>query len=291
MQNKQKKRKNMHQQANNTLAIPIRSSKIRQKNAGTCKMLLAERHQLILDQLTLHGRITSVELAKTLAVSEDTIRRDLNKLGELKLLRRVHGGALVLQEDTPDYFDRLSTPDPSKKRFLKPALDMLEAGQTIVIDSGETCRYLAQNLPANLPLTVVTGCPLIVQDLMQHPQVHVIQIGGRMFKPAMRTVGNSAIEMIKQIRFDLVFMGICAFHVKHGFCVSYLEEAEVLRATIEQADRTVLMGPHDKLDKTMTFQIVPAQKIHHVITDAGVRPDVQTSIQALGIELTIVPSS
>ncbi|MCF6441678.1 DeoR/GlpR family DNA-binding transcription regulator [Pseudoalteromonas luteoviolacea] len=254
-------------------------------------MLLAERHQLILEQLNLHGRITSVELAKSLAVSEDTIRRDLNKLGELKLLHRVHGGALVMQEETPDYFDRLNTPDPSKKRFLEPALNMLEAGQTIVIDSGETCRYLAQNLPANLPLTVVTGCPLIVQDLMQQPQVQVIQIGGKMFKPAMRTVGHSAIEMLKQIRFDIVFMGICAFHAKHGFCVSYLEEAEVLRATIEQADRTVLMGPHDKLDKTKTYQIVPAHKINHLITDKGIRQDVQSSIQALGIELTIVPSN
>ncbi|KZN29074.1 hypothetical protein N480_09915 [Pseudoalteromonas luteoviolacea S2607] len=253
-------------------------------------MLLAERHQLILEQLNIHGRITSVDLAKLLAVSEDTIRRDLNKLGELKLLRRVHGGALVLQEDTPDYFDRLNSPDPSKKRFIQPALAMLEAGQTIVIDSGETCRYLAQNLPANLPLTVVTGCPLIVQDLMQHPQVQVIQLGGRMFKPAMRTTGSSAIEMLKQIRFDLVFMGICAFHVKHGFCVNYFEEAEVLRATIEQADRTILMGPHDKLDKTMTYQIVPAQKIHHIITDQGVRADIQASIEELGIELEIVPN-
>ncbi|MCF2856624.1 DeoR/GlpR family DNA-binding transcription regulator [Pseudoalteromonas sp. SMS1] len=251
-------------------------------------MLLAERHQMILEQLNIYGRITSVDLAKRLAVSEDTIRRDLNKLGDLKLLRRVHGGALVRQEDTPDYFDRLSTPDPTKKRFIQPALSMLEAGQTIMIDSGETCRYLAQNLPANVSLTVVTGCPLIVQDLMQHPQVQVIQLGGRMFKPAMRTVGHSAIEMLQQIRFDFVFMGICAFHVKHGFCVNYFEEAEVLRAAIEQADRTVLMGPHDKLDKTMTYQIVAADKIHHIITDAGLRSDVQVSIKSQGIALSLV---
>lgn len=258
------------------------------KNMQEHAMLLAERHQFILDQLNLQGRITSVSLAQTLDVSEDTIRRDLNKLAELKLLRRVHGGALALQDNTPDYIERLDKPDTSKIRYIEPALAMLVPGQTIVIDSGETCRYLAQHLPKNMPLTVVTGCPLIAKELAYHSLVDVIVLGGPMFKPAMRVVGMTAIEMVKRIRFDIVFMGICSFHIHHGFSASYIEEAEILSATIRQSDHTVIMGPSHKLDKVATYQIVTANEIDTIITDEEINPSLKKQIESLEIALTLV---
>ena len=251
-------------------------------------MLLAERQQYILEQLNLQGRITSVSLAQELNVSEDTIRRDLNRLGELKLLRRVHGGALALQDSTPDYLERLDKPDTSKMRYIEPALALVQPGQTIVIDSGETCRYLAQSLPKDLPLTVVTGCPLIARDLAYHSQIDVILLGGTLFKPAMRSVGLTAIEMVRRIRFDQVFMGICSFHIHHGFSTNYFEEAEILAATIRQSDHTVILGPSHKLDKVATFQIVTANEIDVIITDDEISTVLRKQIESLEIDLTLV---
>ena len=249
------------------------------------KMLLAERQNRILEQLNLLGRVYAGELAEQLNVSEDTIRRDLNKMGEQNLIRRVHGGALPLQQTTPDYIDRLNNPDNGKKRFADAGLTLIKPGQTILIDSGETCRYLASNLPLDIEVTVVTGCPLIACELSRHKKVEVILLGGRFFKAALRCVGTSTTDMIRKMRFDICFFGIYALHLKHGFSVNYLEEAEVMQVIIKQSDKTVVMGAADKLDKVSSHQIAPVSELDLLITSAEVDEQLLSSLSASGLEI------
>ena len=256
------------------------------KNAGTCKnMLLAERQNRILEQLNLHGRVYAGELAEQLNVSEDTIRRDLNKMGEQSLIRRVHGGALPLQQTSPDYIDRLNDPDSGKKQFADAALALIKPGQTILIDSGETCRYLASSLPLDIDITVVTGCPLIACKLSRHQKVEVILLGGRFFKAAMRSVGTSTTDMIRKMRFDICFFGIYALHLKHGLSVRHLEEAEVIQVIIKQSDKIVVMGAADKLNKVSSHQIVPVSELDLLITAANVDDKLIASLCTAGLEI------
>lgn len=230
-------------------------------------MLLAERQNQIIQELNLKGRVQACDLAELLGVSEDTIRRDLNKLAEMKLLRRVHGGALPLQLDVVDYADRLESNDPDKEKRALEALKLIEPDQTILLNSGETCRYLAMALPKDIPLTVVSACPLIACELAHHNQINVILLGGTFFKPAMRCVGTAAAETLRKMRFDICFMGLCALHPERGFSAKYLEEAEIMRVTIEQADKTVVMGGHDRLGKISHNKVVNTQDLDVLITD------------------------
>jgi DeoR/GlpR family transcriptional regulator of sugar metabolism len=248
-------------------------------------MLLAERQNHILEQLNIKGKIYAAELAIQLNVSEDTIRRDLNKMGEASLLRRVHGGALPLQQTSPDYIDRLKNPDPRKKDFAEAGVLLLKAGQTILIDSGETCRYLAKLIPTVLPITVVTGCPLIACELSHHEKIEIILLGGRFFKPALRCVGKATIDMIRKIRFDISFFGIYALHLKQGVPVNYYQEAENSQVVIEQSDRIVVMGGADKLDKTSSHQIAPVHALDLLITESTADNTVINKLREAGLEI------
>lgn len=248
-------------------------------------MLLAERQTLILQELNLKGRVYASELAEKLDVSEDTVRRDLNKLGDMQLLRRVHGGALPLQLDLPDYADRLEKRNPDKQKLADAALSFIEPGQTIMLNSGETCRYLAMALPRDMPLTVVSACPLIACELSHHNNVEVVLLGGTFFKPGLRCVGTMCAEMIRRMRFDVCFTGLCALHPERGVSAKYLEEAEIIRLSIEQADKTVVMGGHDRLGVVANYQVTGTQELDVLITDQEVESTILQSLRARGLKV------
>ncbi|WP_340677692.1 DeoR/GlpR family DNA-binding transcription regulator [Paraglaciecola sp.] len=248
-------------------------------------MLLAERQTLILEQLNLEGRVYAAELAEYLSVSEDTVRRDLNKLGEMKLLRRVHGGALPLQLDLPDYADRLEKKDINKQKLAEKALQFIKPDMTILLNSGETCRYIATALSRNLSLTVVSACPFIACELSRHDKVEVILLGGSFFKPALRCAGTLTANMIRRMRFDICFTGLCALHPKHGFSAKYLEEAEIMRVSIEQSDKTVVMGTHDRLGVVANHQVVAVSELDVLITDTQADPQVLKALANKNLEI------
>ncbi len=251
-------------------------------------MLLAERQTLILEQLNRKGRVYAADLAAQLQVSEDTIRRDLNKLGELKMLRRVHGGALPLQYDVPDYADRLENLDTNKQKLAEAALAYIQPGQTVLINSGSTCRYMAKALPKDIALTVVTACPLIACELTKHDKIEVIMIGGIFFKPALRCVGTTATEMIRRMRFDVCFMGLCALHPERGFSAKYMEEADIMRISIEQADKTVVIGRADRLGVVAGHQVVAANELDVLITDNQANDDMVDALREQSITVVKV---
>ncbi|NTS76260.1 DeoR/GlpR transcriptional regulator [Catenovulum sp. SM1970] len=248
-------------------------------------MLLAERQNYILEQLNTKGRVSATDLANELAVSEDTVRRDLNKLSDMKLLRRVHGGALPLQLEVPDYADRLEKRNPNKQKLAREAVKYIEPNQTIMLNSGETCRYIAMALPRDLPLTVVSACPLIACELAHHDKIDVILLGGTFFKPALRCLGTIAADMIRKMRFDICFMGLCALHPERGFSAKYIEEAEIMRVTIEQADRTIVMGGHTRLGKVSSHQVVSIHELDLLITNDLAEQTVLDAFGKQGLEI------
>jgi DeoR/GlpR family transcriptional regulator of sugar metabolism len=241
-------------------------------------MLLVERQTLILKELNHKGRVYAADLAQQLGVSEDTVRRDLNRLGELQMLRRVHGGALPMQLDVPDYADRLEMKHPAKQKRADAALRFIQPRQTLLLNSGETCLYLAKALPRDIPLTVVSACPLIACELVHHDKVEVILLGGSFFKAALRCVGTAATNTLRKMRFDAYFTGACALHPERGFSAKYLEEAEIMRVSIEQADRTLVMGGDSCLGLISNHQVASIRELDVLITDHDANPGI---IQAL----------
>src|SRR3984957_4803184 len=165
-------------------------------------MLTQQRKGHILAVLRRDGQVVAKALSAELSLSEDTIRRDLRELAQEGLLQRVHGGALPASPAVADFAGRESITPEGKVAIGGAAAGMIRAGQVVILDGGTTARQVARHIPMELKATVVTHSPTIALELVNHPEIEVILIGGRMFKHSVVAVGAQAIEAIGKIHAD-----------------------------------------------------------------------------------------
>ncbi|MEG3754286.1 DeoR/GlpR family DNA-binding transcription regulator [Psychromonas arctica] len=250
-------------------------------------MLQQERHSKILALLSQLGRVYAAELSVQLGVSEDTVRRDLKTLDELKQLRRVHGGALPLQHENQEYRQRHEEVDPLKQRVALAAIPLIKEGDTILIDSGSTCLQLAMNLPTDFSFTVVTPSPLVATKLIHHNNIELILLGGKIFKPAVMALGATTNAMLRKIHFDSCFLGVCALHPSQGLSINHIDEAETLATIIEQSEQVVTLASHLKLGKMSTYKVCGAHKINYLVTDPKSDPKLLNLFSEQGIEIQL----
>jgi DeoR/GlpR family transcriptional regulator of sugar metabolism len=177
----------------------------RAKRSELCNstaVLTSHRRKHILETLRQTGAIIAKDLSSELGVSEDTIRRDLRELAAEGLLQRVHGGALPSSPAVGNFAFRLNVATDEKKAIGRAAAAMVRPGQVVILDGGTTAVQIARHFPPELHATVVTHSPTIAVELVEHPNVEVILIGGKLFKHSVVAVGAPAIENIGRIRAD-----------------------------------------------------------------------------------------
>ncbi|HWW07851.1 DeoR/GlpR family DNA-binding transcription regulator [Collimonas sp.] len=250
-------------------------------------MLTLQRKQHLLEILERDGQIVAKLLSEQLGLSEDTIRRDLRQLAKEGLLQRVHGGALPASPATATFVERQQISSAAKPAIGRAAAAMIQPGQVVFIDGGTTAVQLARQLPPALRATVVTHSPSIALELLEHPQIEVIMIGGRLFKHSIVSVGAAAIEAIGQIRADLYFMGVCSLHPEAGISTGDYEEACVKRALCNAALKTVVLASPEKLDTASPFQIAPLTQVSEIVVNAGVAESLIAPYRKMGIAVTL----
>src|SRR5947209_12875968 len=142
-------------------------------------MLTSHRKQQILSLLKRNGQVIAKEVSQAMGVSEDTIRRDLRELAQEGLLQRVHGGALPASPAMADFAGRESITPEGKVAIGRAAARMIQPGQVVILDGGTTARQIARHIPRELRATIVTHSPTIALEMLHHPEIEVILIGGR----------------------------------------------------------------------------------------------------------------
>lgn len=249
-------------------------------------MLTTHRKQQILSLLKRNGQVIAKDVSHSMGVSEDTIRRDLRELAQEGLLQRVHGGALPASPAVADFAGReLLTPD-GKVAIGRAAAKMIQPGQVVILDGGTTARQVARHIPLDLKATVVTHSPTIALELVNHPDVEVILIGGRMFKHSVVAVGAAAIEAIAQIHADTYFMGVTGIHPKTGLTTGDYEEAAVKRALSHAAAETIVLASSEKLNAASPYAVVSLAEISGIITEQGAPAALTRPYEKLKIAVT-----
>ena len=174
-------------------------------------MYAEERHQAIAELVASRGRVAVTELATHFDVTTETVRRDLSQLEKLKLLRRVHGGAVSMRSVTmleARLPDRDQAQAAEKERIARAAVALLpEGGFTLLLDAGSTTIRLAAQLPPNEHWTVITHAVPIAALLAPLPHVELHLLPGRVRPATQAAVGHATIEAIRQFRADLAFVG------------------------------------------------------------------------------------
>ncbi len=250
-------------------------------------MLTSQRKRHLMDVLRRDGRIVATQLSAELGVSEDTIRRDLRELAKEGLLQRVHGGALPASPALGDFAARQHITPADKAAIGRAAAALVQPGQVVFVDGGTTCAQLVRALPRQLRATVVTHSPSIAMELMDHPEIEVIMLGGRLFRHSIVGVGAATLEAIMQIRADTYFMGVTSVHPDMGLSTGDYEEACVKRALCKAAAETIVLASSEKLATASPYRIVGLSEISGIVLPATTPADITRPYLDLGIALTL----
>lgn len=248
-------------------------------------MLTAQRKQHLLELLKRDGRLVARTLSAQLEVSEDTIRRDLREMAREGLLQRVHGGALPASPAMGDVAARAAIAPGEKEAIGRAAAALVQPGQVVFVDGGTTALQLVRHLAPGLVATVVTHSPPIAVELLAHPGIEVIMLGGRLFRHSMVAVGAATIEAIGRVRADLYFMGVCSLHPEAGLSTGDFEEACVKRALSRAAAETIVLASSEKLATASPYQVVALAEIGGIVAPATVDAALLAPYQALGITI------
>jgi DeoR/GlpR family transcriptional regulator of sugar metabolism len=234
-------------------------------------MLSTERRALLLDRLRADGRLVATEIATALAISEDTIRRDLRDLAAEGRLIRVHGGALPASPTNIPLARRRGLQAEAKLRLGRAAARLVRDGMTVIVDGGTTTLAWAAALPPAIALTVVTHSPAVAMALEGHAQVAVQIVGGRLFRHSMVATGAEAAAGFQQVRADLCLLGVTGVQADHGLTTGDAEEAAVKRAMMAAAGETAVMATPDKLGASGPWRIAPLDRLGTLVAP-GERP-------------------
>lgn len=249
-------------------------------------MLTRHRKQHLLDVLRQTGQLVAKDLSEELEISEDTIRRDLRELAAEGLLQRVHGGALPASPATGNFAARLNVASDEKKEIGRTAAAMVSEGQVVILDGGTTAVQIARHFAPALKATVVTHSPTIAVELVEHRNIEVILIGGKLFKHSVVSVGAPAIESIRRIHADTYFMGVTGIHPDVGLTTGDFEEAHVKRALSVSAAETIVLASSEKLNAVSPYVIAPISEIAGMIVAAATKPKLLTPFKRPGLTIT-----
>ena len=213
-------------------------------------MLAAQRKALILEEVSLTGARRISELAKSLGVSEVTIRRDVEALADQGLVDKVHGGvtanSLSSTVEPPFAFNSLKE-QTSKDAVAKMAAEMVHPGQAIALMGGSSVYALAKRLRELPSLTIVTNSVPVSDLFAQHPRAdQTVVLTGGVRTPTDSLVGNITTEAFARFNLDLVFMGTHGMDIEFGFSSPNLIEADTNREVIRRAAKFVVLADHTK---------------------------------------------
>ncbi|MFB7368308.1 DeoR/GlpR family DNA-binding transcription regulator [Streptomyces sp. NPDC056222] len=248
-------------------------------------MLAAERRDHLLDLLAREGKIIAKDVAASLGISEDSVRRDLRDLASEGLCQRVYGGALPASPAVADYNARQSVAPDGKRKVASVAAGLVRPGGALILDGGTTALAVVHALPRDLTCTVITHSPTIAAALLDHPQAEVFLLGGRIFKHSAVACGAAAVEAAQNVSADLCFLGVTGVHPDAGLTTGDAEEAAMKRALAARAADTYVLASSEKIGTASRFRVLPWEEINGLITDAAPHDPVIEQLTARGIEV------
>lgn len=247
-------------------------------------MYATERQQQILELARRDGRVEVKDLAESFDVTTETVRRDLTVLERRGLVRRTHGGAIPVERlgFEPAVSDREGRMAGQKERIAKAALDEVPDGGAVLLDAGTTTVRLAELLPTDRELTVVTHALPVATVLATRPNVILHLLGGTVRGRTLAAVGAWTEQALRDIYADVAFVGTNGITVEHGLTTPDLGEAAVKRAIVHAARRVVVLADHTKFGRSDLAHVAPLSAVDTVITDLELDPELADEVEAAG---------
>lgn len=254
--------------------------------------LARQRQTLILERVREEGVVRVADLVRALGVSDMTIRRDLELLRERGLIEKVHGGAAAIEGSSlfePGFTIKSTLMQTEKTLIAGAAAALVMPGTAIAISAGTTTFAMARRLVDVPGLTVLTNSVPVADTLHKdgRPDQTVILSGG-VRTPSDALVGPFAVDVIRSLHVDTVFMGTHGIDPRSGFTTPNILEAETNRALIAAGRRLVVLADHTKWGVIGISSVARLEEADTIITDAGLDPEARHQLATAVPRLILV---
>lgn len=253
------------------------------------RLLTEQRRRNLLDLVDQQGQVTVADMVQRFSISAVTVRSDLDALASLGAVVRSHGGAVRRLEATQDYPLRAKeTLHPDEKvRIGKAAAEMVQSGETVILDSGTTTAEIARHLKRmkTQPLTVITNALNIAIELADSPGISLIMIGGLLRPVSCSFVGPQAEAMMNEFHADRLFLAVDGFDLENGPSTPDVLEAQLNNVMIRSAREVNVVTDFSKLGRRSVSRIGPFNRIRRLITDNRAPQEFTEGLRSRGIEV------
>lgn len=248
-------------------------------------MLAIERRNQILERLQIEKRVVVSELSQIYGVSEETIRRDLEKLENDGLVIKSYGGAVLNEHSIFDmpFNIRKNQKITEKQMIAGLAADLVRDGEAVMLDASSTAVYVAKAMKKRKKLTVITNSVEIVVELFDMPEWTVISTGGVSRERSFALVGSRADQTIRSYHVDKAFISCKGLDLEYGITDSDEQDANCKRLMLQAAKERILVADGSKFGETAFTKVEDLTMIDRVVTDQKPSPEWMHTFEQMGI--------
>lgn len=247
------------------------------------------RRQELLKRINQDGEATVEELSRDFAVSEVTIRGDLQALAGQNLVIRTHGGALAAGR-LPELSLRIrqQRQAPEKERIGAYAAGLIHTGDAIFLDTSSTALAIARHLRGQREITVITNSLAVAEELAENPGVNTVMPGGTLQRDTLSLIGTEGLTILNRYNIRMGFFGAHGISDPEGLTDVSASEAEVKQQVVAQCRQVIAILDATKWGRVGAASFAPLGKIHSIITDQPGPDALAAAIQSYGIHIQIV---
>lgn len=251
------------------------------------------REHEILREIRLSGGNCRISyLAKSLGISDETVRRNIKTLEAKSLVKKVHGGVLMtsdLDQVEQPFRSRMDKNAGVKQLLAITVANMIKDGDSLFLDIGSTTAYIAQALRNHHDLFIVTNSVTISNILSKRNNNRVFQAGGELRSHDGGAFGFDAIQFIRRFNVQYAILSVSAINAENGFMLHDIDEADLSREATKRAKTSIIIADSKKFNKLAPIHIEEETKIDLLITDKTPSHDIINMLKQREISI-IYPS-
>ena len=249
-------------------------------------MLAIERRNAILEKLQVERRVVVSELSALYDVSEETIRRDLDKLENDGYAIKSYGGAVINENSNLDlpYNVRKNTNVLGKQKIASLISEMIHDGDNIMLDASSTAVAIAKAIENKKDLTVITNSLEIALELIETPGCNVISTGGVATGSSFALVGSVTDKTLRSYYVDKAIISCKGINMYAGFTESDERHANNKASMFYMAKTKILAIDSSKFDKIAFAKIGDLREISKIVTDKKPEEEWLQKFEELGVE-------
>lgn len=250
-------------------------------------MLAIERKREILSRLNTEGKVIVAELAREFGVTEETVRRDLEKLDAEGLASKIYGGAVSRRSSALDlpYNVRVGVNVEEKEKISDLVAGYIRDGDRLMLDSSSTDIYVVKKLKNKKNLTIITNSVKILLELSDKPDFTVLCTGGSLKEGSLSLNGSSAEKMIGSYHVDCAVVSCKGIDMALGVTDSNEADGQIKQAMFASADKKILALDGGKFDNKSFVKLCDVKDLDMIITDSAPSDQWKRFCYENGVEL------